>query len=90
MFDLPAGIMEVLPGGYKTGFSCEGRIYGYYADPFNDCQVFHVCVPPDPTKGNSKTLQYPFFCVKDTKFNQVTICDMDFNPNMKSPRSNIK
>ncbi|KAI4497257.1 hypothetical protein M0802_007741 [Mischocyttarus mexicanus] len=27
----------------QTGFSCEGRLRGYYADEVAGCQVFHVC-----------------------------------------------
>ncbi|XP_033323337.2 uncharacterized protein LOC117218800 [Megalopta genalis] len=27
----------------QTGFTCEGRSRGYYADEMTDCQVFHVC-----------------------------------------------
>ncbi|XP_078052304.1 uncharacterized protein LOC144478362 [Augochlora pura] len=27
----------------QTGFTCEGRSRGYYADEVTDCQVFHVC-----------------------------------------------
>ncbi|KAJ8679382.1 hypothetical protein QAD02_015169 [Eretmocerus hayati] len=48
-------------------FSCDGRIYGYYADTANDCQVFHVCVP-----RNRRTLRYSFICPAETVFNQVT------------------
>lgn len=43
-------------------FSCEGRIYGYYADVANNCQIFHVCAPPEG--------QYSFFCPNQTIFDQ--------------------
>ena len=47
-------------------FSCEGRIYGYYADMENECQVFHVCLPQQ--RGSSR---WSFICPAETVFNQV-------------------
>lgn len=70
-YTLPSGADLLLPGGYNTGFSCEGRIYGYYADTTNDCHVFYVCVPVTDEAGITTTYQYPFICGNQTKFNQV-------------------
>ncbi|GLH07758.1 Uncharacterized protein GBIM_13186 [Gryllus bimaculatus] len=44
---LPANASALLPGGGPPdeSFSCDGRGYGYYADPANACRVFHVCLP---------------------------------------------
>ncbi|XP_003702919.1 uncharacterized protein LOC100877019 [Megachile rotundata] len=48
-------------------FSCKDRIYGYYADMDNDCQVFHVCLPQ--TRGATR---WSFICPAETVFNQAT------------------
>lgn len=71
LHNLPSGAELLLPKGYSRGFSCEGRIYGYYADIINDCQVFYVCVPVIDAAGISTTFQFPFICGNQTKFNQV-------------------
>ncbi|CAL7941384.1 unnamed protein product [Xylocopa violacea] len=48
-------------------FSCQDRIYGYYADMENDCQIFHVCMPQ--TRGATR---WSFICPSETVFNQAT------------------
>ncbi|XP_012230901.1 uncharacterized protein [Linepithema humile] len=48
-------------------FSCQDRIYGYYADMENGCQVFHVCMPQ--TRG---AIRWSFICPGETVFNQAT------------------
>ncbi|KAH0547458.1 uncharacterized protein LOC123268416 [Cotesia glomerata] len=48
-------------------FSCENRIYGYYADIDNECQVFHVCMPQ-----NRGSRRWSFICPSETVFNQAT------------------
>ncbi|XP_012273855.1 uncharacterized protein LOC105696188 [Orussus abietinus] len=48
-------------------FSCQGRIYGYYADVENECQVFHVCLPQVRT-----AIRWSFICPAETVFNQET------------------
>ncbi|XP_076292650.1 uncharacterized protein LOC143214939 isoform X2 [Lasioglossum baleicum] len=48
-------------------FSCQDRIYGYYADMENECQVFHVCMPQ--ARGSSR---WSFICPAETVFNQAT------------------
>lgn len=60
------GIDTVVPN-IQESFSCEGRDYGYYADVANNCQIFHVCNPPDQ--------QFSFFCPNETLFDQrLLIC----------------
>ncbi|XP_032683642.1 uncharacterized protein LOC116849991 isoform X2 [Odontomachus brunneus] len=48
-------------------FSCQDRIYGYYADMENECQVFHVCLPQ--ARG---AIRWSFICPSETVFNQAT------------------
>ncbi|XP_014472227.1 PREDICTED: uncharacterized protein LOC106743163 [Dinoponera quadriceps] len=48
-------------------FSCQDRIYGYYADMENECQVFHVCLPQ--ARG---AIRWSFICPAETVFNQAT------------------
>ncbi|XP_029176210.1 uncharacterized protein LOC114944483 [Nylanderia fulva] len=48
-------------------FSCQDKIYGYYADMENECQVFHVCLPQ--TRGS---IRWSFICPAETVFNQAT------------------
>jgi len=47
-------------------FSCQDRIYGYYADMENECQIFHVCMPQTRT-----AIRWSFICPAETVFNQV-------------------
>ncbi|GIX94611.1 chitin-binding type-2 domain-containing protein [Caerostris darwini] len=54
----------------KTSFSCDGRTYGYYADPEVNCQVFHIC------PGAYGVGHYSFLCPNQTVFNQAyLVCD---------------
>jgi len=71
-YDLPAGAEEVL-GEIKTTFSCDDKIYGYYADVDNDCKVFHVCVPVMHSDGKTDMYMYSFFCGNQTVFDQETL-----------------
>ena len=52
-------------------FSCEGRPYGYYADPATNCQVFHICL-------GDGDIKWSFLCPNQTIFNQVRRRDDDF------------
>jgi Chitin binding Peritrophin-A domain. len=54
-------------------FSCESRIYGYYADVDNDCQLFHVCLPVQFANGKEQTFKWSFICPEETVFNQVIL-----------------
>ena len=45
-------------------FTCEGRSYGYYADPTTNCQVFHICL-------GDGDIKWSFLCPNQTIFNQV-------------------
>lgn len=52
-------------------FSCAGRIYGYYADVDNDCQIFHVCLPVTYPDGREQEFRWSFICPEETTFSQV-------------------
>ncbi|XP_071520480.1 uncharacterized protein [Panulirus ornatus] len=57
-----------------TGFSCEGRLPGYYADTSREagCQVFHIC----QLGGRMDS----FLCPNGTVFNQqYFVCDWWYN-----------
>ncbi|KAG8222915.1 hypothetical protein J437_LFUL000209 [Ladona fulva] len=76
-YALASGYEELIPN-LKTTFSCQGRIYGYYADVDNDCQVFHVCFPVTDDNGNVlSTAQFSFFCGNQTVFNQESLTCTD-------------
>ncbi|XP_069678519.1 uncharacterized protein [Periplaneta americana] len=47
-----------------TGFSCEGRDEGYYADMSTGCQVFHICSRASPM------LRHSFLCPNGSLFSQ--------------------
>ena len=59
----------------ETSFTCSGLTFGgYYADPEQECQVYHVCLR-DPVTPDSL---YPvsFLCPNGTTFNQeIFVCD---------------
>ncbi|GAB6024865.1 hypothetical protein CHUAL_009979 [Chamberlinius hualienensis] len=71
-FVLPDGA-GLIVGSIVGGFSCEGRIYGYYADVANRCQIFHVCVPDVLPDGTTQTRIYSFFCGNQTVFDQAQL-----------------
>lgn len=62
---MASGVEDVVRGGYSESFSCEGRDYGYYSDIANNCQIYHICVPPRS--------QYTFFCNNGTVFDQKAL-----------------
>eukprot|EP00090_Calanus_glacialis_P038385 TRINITY_DN669_c0_g1_i4.p1 TRINITY_DN669_c0_g1~~TRINITY_DN669_c0_g1_i4.p1 ORF type:complete len:341 (-),score=88.23 TRINITY_DN669_c0_g1_i4:233-1102(-) len=63
----------------ESGFTCDGQVDGgYYADPEQECQAYHVCLR-DPLDQESL---YPvsFLCPNGTIFNQeIFVCDWWFN-----------
>ncbi|GAB6024864.1 hypothetical protein CHUAL_009978 [Chamberlinius hualienensis] len=69
---LPDGV-ELILGQINGGFSCEGRIYGYYADVNNDCRIFHVCLPVTLADGVQETHTFSFFCGNQTVFDQANL-----------------
>ncbi|XP_034180086.1 uncharacterized protein LOC117604293 [Osmia lignaria lignaria] len=68
--ELPANA-TMIRENIVDNFSCQGRIYGYYADMDNDCQIFHVCMP----QARSAT-RWSFICPAETVFNQATFVCM--------------
>lgn len=61
---MASGVEDVV-GSYTRAFTCEGRDYGYYSDIGNNCQIYHICVPPRS--------QYTFFCNNGTVFDQKAL-----------------
>lgn len=62
-----------IAGGFRInpGFSCEGRLYGFYADVDNDCRAYHVCEPVEDEFGVIvETAHYTFMCGQKTIFDQ--------------------
>ncbi|XP_053956752.1 titin [Anastrepha ludens] len=51
-------------------FSCDDKVYGYYADVENDCQIFHVCLPVTYADGKENTFRWSFICPEETVFSQ--------------------
>lgn len=60
-----------LTGG-DGGFSCEGRIFGYYGDPGN-CSLFHYCEPFADPDNNQFVLHAAYLCPNETVFNQLSL-----------------
>lgn len=54
-------------------FSCDGKIYGYYADVDNDCQIFHICLPVTYADGKENMFRWSFVCPDETIFSQVSV-----------------
>ena len=59
-------------------FSCDGREYGYYADPATNCQVFHICL-------GDGDIKWSFLCPNQTIFNQVIIINQYQTTTQNSP-----
>merc|ERR1712168_881305 len=68
-YQLSSGAFDFF-GDIRSSFSCEGRIYGYYANEELNCQIFHVCEPVTYPDGRQETIQYNFFCGNQTVFDQ--------------------
>uniref|UniRef100_A0A336MUW2 CSON001644 protein n=1 Tax=Culicoides sonorensis TaxID=179676 RepID=A0A336MUW2_CULSO len=73
MLDLPANATAIREN-ISDGFSCKNKSNGYYADPQNDCQIFHVCHNVDygMTRRGRKMMVYrwSFICPEETVFDQ--------------------
>jgi len=69
-YALPDGV-EFYVGEIRTGFKCPGD--GYYADPDNDCKLFHVCVTQNMPDGSAQQQHYTFACGNQTVFNQFSL-----------------
>uniref|UniRef100_A0A0K8UZ83 Chitin-binding type-2 domain-containing protein n=1 Tax=Bactrocera latifrons TaxID=174628 RepID=A0A0K8UZ83_BACLA len=57
-------------------FSCDDKVYGYYADVENDCQIFHVCLPVTYADGKESTFRWSFICPEETVFSQESFTCM--------------
>ncbi|KAF2368902.1 Chitin binding domain [Trinorchestia longiramus] len=74
---LPSNATRIRPN-LVDGFSCQGKMYGYYADPLNDCQVFHVCYPLKDVFDNHPevpdiTYDFSFICNDFLAFDQSSL-----------------
>ena len=56
---------------YVMLYHLQGRVYGYYADVANDCQLFHVCYPVAYPDGQEEMIKWSFICPNGTIFDQV-------------------
>jgi len=54
-------------------FTCDGKVYGYYADVANECQIFHICYPVTYADGIEEMLKWSFICPAGTIFDQSTL-----------------
>jgi len=72
----------ILSSPGETAFSCSGLVFGgYYADPDQGCQVFHVCL-------QGETDHTSFLCPNGTIFAQDRfICDWWFNVDCEASAS---
>ncbi|XP_064086274.1 U-scoloptoxin(01)-Cw1a-like [Macrobrachium nipponense] len=70
--ELPSNA-SVIVGNINPGFDCQGRKYGYYADPANNCQIFHICYPYTDPLGVVTTRFFSFLCGQGTIFDQATL-----------------
>jgi len=56
----------------SSGFSCGGRIFGYYGDVKN-CSLFHYCEPFTDPEKNQFVLHAAYLCPNETVFNQLSL-----------------
>uniref|UniRef100_A0A6G1SBI0 Chitin-binding type-2 domain-containing protein n=1 Tax=Aceria tosichella TaxID=561515 RepID=A0A6G1SBI0_9ACAR len=73
LYDLPAGSELLLSGQLRTTFTCDGLGYGYYADPDNECKIFHICQSFKMSDGSIYNNHWSFICPNQTLFNQVSL-----------------
>jgi len=69
----------ILASVQESSFSCSDKVFGgYYADPEQLCQAYHVCLS-DPL-DNAQLYPVSFLCPNGTIFNQQSfVCDWWFN-----------
>merc|ERR1712212_1312117 len=72
-FVLPSNATAVLSSQINYGFDCSGRQYGFYADPANNCQIFHVCLPVETEEGLTETNMWSFICGLGSIFDQAQL-----------------
>jgi len=70
---LPSNASVILSSPINTGFDCTGRAFGYYADPANNCQIFHVCVPIETEEGPQAPVMWSFICGLGSIFDQAQL-----------------
>lgn len=73
LYELPDGAELILGPTIRTTFSCDGLGYGYYADPDNECRIFHVCQSFKMSDGSIYNNHWSFMCGNQTVFNQVSL-----------------
>merc|ERR1712212_659931 len=71
-FQLVSNATVVLGREVSTGFDCASRSFGFYADPANGCQIFHICHPQETEEGPVTTM-YSFLCGLGTIFDQSSL-----------------
>lgn len=54
-----------------SSFSCDGRMYGYYADVELGCRYFHVCTVSTGPLGKRLYEKHSFVCPKKLVFDQL-------------------
>jgi hypothetical protein len=69
---LPSNASAIRPNIVNT-FTCASKIYGYYADIDNECQVFHICMPVVYADGREETIKWSFICPEQTIFDQANL-----------------
>lgn len=63
---------QSVPDPPPSNFSCDGRMYGYYADVELQCQYFHVCTVKAGADGKRVFEKYSFVCPDEgTYFDQL-------------------
>nr|XP_027217663.1 uncharacterized protein LOC113810159 [Penaeus vannamei] len=79
-YELPSNATLVLASSLRTGFTCDERVYGYYVDTENSCQVFHVCYPYVDVDLLIKVRMFSFICGEGLVFDQSRlVCDLPEN-----------
>ncbi|XP_076049421.1 uncharacterized protein LOC143030101 [Oratosquilla oratoria] len=72
-YELPGNATNVLTAPITTGFDCEGRVYGYYADVQNNCEIFHICFPYVDSDFVIKNRMFSFVCGQGLVFDQLRL-----------------
>ncbi|CAL4214952.1 unnamed protein product, partial [Meganyctiphanes norvegica] len=69
-YELPSNATAVLTRALRTGFRCDNRVYGYYADIDNNCEVFHICYPYVDVDLAIRMRMFSFICGSGLVFDQ--------------------
>ncbi|RWS13352.1 uncharacterized protein B4U79_02195 [Dinothrombium tinctorium] len=68
------GVIDDFNSTKQNNFTCYERRYGYYADTYKGCSMFHLCYPTrDPQSEEITYQRFSFVCSENGVFDQQNL-----------------